>query len=266
MRPSRCLLVLAVAAGSLFAPARPSFALSSYFDQLRFEQPTGWTPGDPYTTSQQWDTFTTVTNQTPDDGGTGNFLLNSNPTALAAPTLTVSGAINPTPYVFMSSGVTAQLSNYGGADGSLLPGGTHVLIQVAATVGANDPFAVTATDYSILPGTLHLTDLAGNALGGGLAGDALQVTLLDSRPNAAGFAFNVGGVDYVAQAEQWLYEFYLPDWTGDFRVTWTEENHSILEAVRVDTQVVTAAVPEPTSAVLGGVLMLGAAARRRARA
>ena len=163
--------------------------------------------------------------------------------ASAPAALSVSGGINTSIYNFSEGPITATIPNYGGPSGAL-PGGTRVQVQAAVTVGPNA--ALDALAYSILPGTLSVTDSLGNALTGGTAADA-TITLLDSYIGS----FSFGGL--LVPGEQWRYEFFLPNWTGDIRVSWTENQHSIVDAVRVDTQI----VPEPATWTLAGLAALG---------
>jgi hypothetical protein len=249
---------LVTAFGGLTLAASSALALNpSYFGDTTPDFVNPWWHSDPLpalATSQQWDTFTSATGAANLATGTNNFLNNG---GLAAPTVTATG-ISEAIYYFNSGPVTATIPNFGGPDGSLVSGGTHVIVQVAATIGANTPDFTQGmvADYSILPGTLHLTDLDGNTLPGGAADDAVY-TLLAS---FEGDFEQIPG--YPATGEHHRFEFFLPDYTGDFKVTWMQQNHSVFDALRVDTII----VPEPASTGILAVLASAAILRRRQRA
>jgi len=204
-----------------------------------FTEPSTWNVGDPLSTAQQWDVFTSSTGAA-NLAASGNFLNNG---GLGTPSLSVLGGVSPAIYNFSENSVTATVPNYGGPTGSIA-GGTKVQVQAAVTVGPNAD--LTALAFSILPGTLTITDGLGNALTGGAAADA-TITLLDSYTGS----FTFGGL--LVPGEQWKYEFFLPNWTGDIKVLWTQNQHSVVDAVRVDTAV----VPEPATWTLAGLAAIG---------
>lgn len=265
-------LALAIIAAAVMGGASATLAVSPYFDELRFIDPAAhdpsWTSGSSYTTHTLWDDlpagYSSWTAVNPGLSAGGNRFTVGEPDSSVAPSagsLTISGAINATPYIFGPATHSATIRNYGGADGSPVDGhtGTRVLIQIAQTQGASgSPYMPTGLADAVVD--LRLTDSNGVILAGGDTSDAV-LTLLDSRPNAADFAFNVAGESYKPDAQQWLYEFNLTQWTGDFNVVWQTNSHSVFEALQVDTQL----APEPASLgviAMGIVAVLGRRKRR----
>lgn len=236
----KCVLTIAAIATIHIGSTAQAVSVT-YFGSTtpNFTEPSSWTVGQSLSTSQLWDVFSGSTGAasfaTP-----GNSLSNG---GLGTPTLNVAGGISPAIYNFSQGAVTATVPNYGGPTGSLA-GGTKVVVQAAVTVGPDLTLAALA--YSILPGTLTVTDSLGNALLGGAAGDA-TISLLNSYTGT----FTFGGL--LVPGEQWKYEFYLPNWTGDVKVSWTENQHSVVDAVRIDTKI----VPEPATWILGGLAAIG---------
>jgi hypothetical protein len=212
-----------------------------------FVNPSWWGSAPAGTTTfQQWDNFTsgagTATITTTFDGYNGY----SNG-GLATPTVNAAG-LNSAIYIFNQSAAAVNVPNYGGAFGSV-SGGMLVTVQIASTVGANDAMNPSALDYAIIPNSLKITKADGiTAVTGGAAGDATVETIASYQGT---FEFLPG---FPVKGEHYRYSFFLPDWTGDIKVTWTQQNHTVLDAIRVDTQV----VPEPTSlAFVAGAVGLG---------
>jgi len=245
----KCLFTVAAIA-AIHAGSTAQAVSVTYFGSAtpNFTGPASWTVGDPLSTSQLWDVFS-GNNGAANFATPGNFLSNG---GLGTPTLNVAGGISPAIYNFSQGAVAATVPNYGGPTGSL-SGGTKVIVQAAVTVGPDATLAALAN--SIVPGTLTVTDSLGNALLGGAAGDA-TISLLSSYTGT----FTFGGL--LVPGEQWKYEFFLPNWTGDVKVSWTQNQHSVVDAVRIDTKV----VPEPATWVLGGLAAIGGCLlARRAR-
>jgi hypothetical protein len=209
-----------------------------------FLQPAGWTPGDFQSTYQAWNNFTNTTAAAPDAG------YSVNPSGLNSPAMSATGAIvtgSQNYYSFAADySATAKIFNYGGASGSggLDPSlGTHVIVQNMAS---------TYSDIGVYPDSLQLVGLNGESLLGGT--DALQsiVTWQGVIDSPLG----------PASTEQRLWEFFLPNYSGDFKAIWNEKIHSSLMEVRIDTMLAENAfpltsVPEPgTGMMLGSSLLI----------
>jgi hypothetical protein len=66
--------------------------------------------------------------------------------------------------------------------------------------------------------------------------------------------------------ETYIWEFFLPNYTGDFRVQWDQLAHSSFDQLRVDSMIAESAfeitpIPEPATALLLPFAMF--AVRRR---
>jgi hypothetical protein len=127
-------------------------------------------------------------------------------------------------------------------------------VQTAATLGGYGD--------SVLPGTLEIVDLSGNPLSGGANSAAL---VNDNEMFTGEVTSSFGTV--TLQTKIW--EFFLPGYTGDFRVRWTEQVHSSFDQVRIDSMIASSAfapsfvaVPEPTALALVGACLLGLAFNR----
>ncbi|MFA7237570.1 MAG: PEP-CTERM sorting domain-containing protein [Phycisphaeraceae bacterium] len=221
------------------APGTASAAATS------FVAPAQWSVGDSNTTYQEWDTFTATTGNTPDVGWTAN------PATLTAPTVDavapgfIAGSGNF--YSFSTNyGFVATISNYTGAIGE----GTHVIVQTSATLNEGE---------GVLADTLHITDTLGNAIPGGDNASALRHDLLFE-----GLVNSSFGI--VTQREE-IWEFFLPDHTGDFEIASDIIVHSSFSELRIDTAITDAAypitaIPEPMSIALLGLGSLALIRRR----
>ncbi len=209
-------------------------------DAQAFLSPFGWSVGDPNSTYQEWDNFSSRTGNVPD---VGKFPLHFNPLLSAASPALKTGTNNL--YGFARNwNWWADIPNYGGSGP-----GTHVLVQIAASL---------YNDVGVVPGTLAIVQPDGSPIPGGGASEWLQNTTLFQ-----GQVYSPA-TDGWATTRESLWEFYLTGYTGDFRVVGTNAIHSSLLAVRVDS-LITEPVPEPGTAALGGFLLVAIGAVRLVR-
>lgn len=241
------MFVIRLAAGALVAACAAPLSAAPAYDEPNFYEPAGWNVGDAGSTYQLWHEFPDVDNA-PVEPDAGGWIGSPTPTLTIAPPAYMPGP-GRTYSVAAPYGVTAAISNPDPAGAGL---GTHVVVQIAASV--NPDFG------TYLPGTLNILDAGGNViLDGGEAADALRATDHGLRQVISAF----GPVDF----QESILEFFLPGYTGDFRVAWTHSVHSGIEAVRIDSYHAAEAValinvPEPASLALLGAAALFAFRRR----
>ncbi|GAB4108499.1 MAG: hypothetical protein Kow00105_15760 [Phycisphaeraceae bacterium] len=213
-----------------------------------FVEPGAWHVGDPNTTYQKWGSFTGQTGNTPDIGLTVNPAITSVPTVSVVSPGFVAGSGNF--YSFSGDyGFTADIYNHGGVAGSGgLPAGlgTHVIVQTSATLNGSE---------AIYSDTLEIVTLLGNAIPGGANADAIRHDVIIEGPVSSPFGT-------VTQREE-IWEFFLPNYTGDFRVQADVIAHSSFDHIRVDSALgqsayAPTAIPEPASCALwaAGTVML----------
>lgn len=274
-----CFVASLAVAGLAGATASAEY-VTNFGVQNHFLDPAGWNVGDSGSTYQEWDSLTVPSGigNSPDRGYA------TNPTGLNSPTLSVkspgfhSGSNNF--YSFSSNyGATADIYNH--TTGSYGPEyGTHVILQTGSSQNP-DAEGVVAGHMELVAGhgfgnfwdTMKLVDLVGNPIAGGDNASALQIAEISYQPDVAS---SFGAVDY----QELIYEFWLPGYTGDFRVDWGQIVHGTIDTLRVDSMVaaaavgggspfpLTSAVPEPGSAGLlmtGAISAVGAVVMRRRR-
>lgn len=262
-----CSLSLFV--GMILAALTSSVLASPYIGTGEFfVDPAGWNVGDSGSTYQAWDNFPVnppgppsniLPPKSPDAG------LTTNPALGAGPTVTGIGAPEALIFTTTSGNIYSPMGNYTlngnipnhGTGGGV---GTHVIVQTASSLG--DPAV------SVVPNTLHLVDLSDNPLTGGANSEAL----VNGGVLAAGV---VGSVQGPVEYEVLIWEFFLPNYTGDFRVQWTQGIHSSFDQLRVDSMIaptafaptdfVTQVIPEPSSLVVGLLGLAGVLIGRRNR-
>ena len=118
----------------------------------------------------------------------------------------------------------------------------------------------------MISGALEIVDLGGAALPGGANSSAL----VDAAVVAAGPVISTFG---TVNLQVLLWEFFLPGYTGDFRVQWTEIDDSSLDQLRVDSFIAASAlsptsfvfqsIPEPSGLALALLAVTGFVTKRR---
>jgi hypothetical protein len=253
-------LVMALAGPQFQAVASPYIGTGEYF-----VDPDGWNVGDTGSTFQAWDTFApkfgapsaTLPARSPDAGLTTNPVLGTGPT--------VTGSGSPGTFIFVTGTnniyspignytLNANIPNHNSGGGN----GTHVIVQATASVG--DP------PVGVVPNTLNIVDLSNNPITGGANSSAL----VNGGLIAAGIVDSTMG---PVQLEVRIWEFFLPNYTGDFRATWTQGIHSTLDQLRVDSFITVNAlaptaytfqqIPEPSSMAIGLLGLAGVFVGRR---
>lgn len=215
-----------------------------------FVEPAGWNVGVSGSTNQTWDALFVAANNAPDAG-----FYTTNPAIATAPSLSAlsPGFATGTQNFYSFTGdypVTASIYNHGTAGSN----GTHVIVQTSATLGGSGD--------TVLPGTLEVVDLTGNAITGGANVDALV-------NGAEMFNGEVTSSFGTVTLQAKIWEFFLPGYTGDFQVRWTEQIHSSFDQLRIDSMIASSAfapsfvaVPEPASLALVGACVLGLTLKR----
>lgn len=237
-----------------------------------FVEPTGWDVGDADSTYQEWNWKNALTNNAPDAvNPRGLSFSGSSYFSPGSPTHSATGQFANFPMgvldgMLLSSshnfyainlnlenppavGAAANIYNYGvGGPGE----GTNVIVQTGSSL--NGP-------NGNVPGTLRLVDIStGLPILGGANADATITTL--SLEHGLTVTIPDGPTQTVDYTEL-KYNFFLPNYFGNFRVEWEQAYSTTLDTLRVDTfigaQVLEAtAAPEPASAVVW-MLMLGTA-------
>lgn len=249
MNPRPLCLALAttyIVAATQVTWASPYTATGEYF-----VQPSGWNVGASGSTFQAWDNLVGLADNAPDAGYTANPAIDSGPTFSGTAPAFATGTGN----LYSFSGpytASADIYNYssGGATG------THIIVQTGATLN----------EVTVVPGSLEIVDLSGAPLSGGDSGSAL----INAGRLAAGTVESSQGlVDY----EVLIWEFYLPDYTGDFRVRWDEVTDSSFDQLRVDSYITAGAlpptpyvftqIPEPSTLAVGLLILVRTATSRR---
>jgi hypothetical protein len=247
-----------------------------------FVNPIGWTTGVTVgSTTQRWTADIdnpALTIQTNKSKGPAN-------PAMTDPVLAASVGVSGTGGYYSFGGnysVNATIPNHGGTGTT----GTHVIIQTGATTTggiegitpgfapSTDPLDIPTYDPqgdwtggSVIRSSIQIVDPVTNLpLTGGAAPLYVPVRV-SSNPNYPLF----GGVFY----EEMIFEFFLPNYRGDFKVVFDETVHSAFRDIRIDSAIApaafassapTAAVPEPGTWAALGFVGLGLVAWKRRRA
>lgn len=192
-----------------------------------FVEPVHWQTGDLYTTYQQWDIFSPTPNP-PNETG----FYQVNPAGLALPS-----AMPEAPGFFSTTGFYAfggdysfflDIKNHGGPSGAGAPDGhgTHVVFQALVTqVPLSDP----NDRVSLFVDSIRILDPNDDPIAGGSNAQTLRIDRIANINMAAGgHPFDVFGEEIIA-------EFFLEDYSGDFRIRADVINHGNTKQLRVDT-------------------------------
>lgn len=229
--PKFILLFLTLAIGTLTARSLEAGALN-------FREPSDWDVGDLGSTMQNWEASEIVpflTANTPPTVSSDNPVISSEATmSVQAPgNVATSGG-----YYSQNNSypVFANIFNHGGTfgtGGTFSSGyGTRVLIQTAGTTNT-DP----TIDASVLRSTVQIVKLDNTAIPGGSNANMLPVIELGRQPVSTPFG--------DAFQEELLFEFYLPGYSGDFRVRFTNAKHCSFQELRIDSLLVQETISIP---------------------
>ena len=208
-RPARLLLVLWT--GTALA------ATAAASDATSFAEPDGWAVGDALSTYQEWDIFLFSLGNPPDVDYETNPLLADAPNASALPPGFLSSSNNF--YAFAGDFVVeAEIFNHGTE--APVEFGTIVWVQTAAT--QNPDF-----EQGIALDSVRLVQVDDTPIPGGANGELCQTELL--------FSGIIGSPFGDVIQDEWLFVFWLPEYTGDFKVVMECYVHSSFRALRVDT-------------------------------
>ena len=222
-----CVLTTA----ALLLGAAPGNVYAGFRTTTDFEEPTLWQVGDDYTTSQQWDLFLSGSGNTPDVSQSANPAISATPLVDVASPGFVTGTANF--YAFSGDySFTTDVYNHGGSFGAGAPTGnvgTHVIIQTASTL---NPDFGEGLGTGVYTDTLQIVDLDGDAITGGDNESVLRHEIIFEDIVSSSF----GDVAYREE----VFEFYLPGYTGDFRIMSDVIVHSSFDRLRIDSAITSA--------------------------
>lgn len=201
---------------AMIAPNRDAF----YFVEPRF-----WNVGEPNSTYQQWDMFTSTMNNKPDVGRLANPNDLPDPNLNVYPPAFVSSSANF--YSFSGNySISVDVYNHGRSLGTGEPNGygTHVIIQTAATIN-DDPNL--GGPSGVLPESVEIVDFNDVCIKGGSNSEVLRISEIYRGKVASSWG------DVTQQELIW--EFFLPDHTADFHVRMESIVHSMFREIRIDT-------------------------------
>lgn len=185
-------------------------------DATSFVEPSDWSVGDNLSTYQEWDVLTGATGNLPDIGATTQPPLAGAPTLSALPPGFLSSGNNL--YAF-SGEYTVEVNIPNHSAGAPAGFGTLVRVQSAASENPD-------VEEGVIIDSVRITDTSGVELEGGTADDRCAETLL--------FSGIIGSPFGDAVQDEWLLEFWVPDFVGDFKVLIDCRVHTSFSALRVD--------------------------------
>lgn len=210
---------------AVFVLLSPAFA----GDAFSFVGPVDWQVGDPLSTAQEWDLFAGALNNQPEVQSVTNPVLIESPILSALSPGFLSSSANF--YAFSGDyTVEATIPNH---DANTPVGyGTLVRLQTAVTLNPDFNDGLLLNSVRLLDPN---DDPNGTPLMGGMYAEACSVSLLYNGPSS------IGGPFGDVLQDEWLVEFWLPDYVADFKLVMDIRVHGSFLAIRVDTL----NVPEP---------------------
>jgi hypothetical protein len=209
----------------------------SFGAAFNFQEPSDWTVGDPGTTFNNWEAAPDSVNYLP----AKEFSVTNTTPSLSTASPAITGVSNlnvQSPgfkagsggyYSFSNSYIIfANFYNHGGSTGVGSPYstgyGTRVILQTAATTN-------TDLDFSIYQGSVEFLNLDNSPFPETRSPQLIGVTEI----------FRQEGVETPfgpAEQQELLFEYYLPEYSGDFRVRFRAAMHSSFQELRIDTLLV----------------------------
>lgn len=197
---------------------------------FNFQEPTDWTVGDPGSTYQNWQASLIAPFAATNSPATN---LNVNPTISTPPNMGVQtpGFVPSSGGYYSFSGdylISGNIYNHGGVSATtsdyLIGFGTSVRVQTSSTTNPE-------LDFSVFQDSIKLVKLDGTPIDGGANSDLIAVTqIFLQEVDTPGFG--------VTDRQELLFEFFLPEYSGDFKVQFEMAVHSSFQDLRVDTMLV----------------------------
>ena len=196
-----------------------------------FQDPADWAVGDSGSTFQEWDAAVAdfLTTDAPPTASSVNPAISEDATLSVQLPGFVAGSGGYYSYTGPYS-LSAEVFNHGGSSGSeTYPGGfgTRVLMQTAATLNSDPELGGPA---SVFQDSIEIVQVNGEPIAGGdnesllLAAELYQGEVITSYGPAT--------------QQELLFEFWLPGYTGDFRVDFDVIVHSSFQHLRIDSRIV----------------------------
>jgi len=236
---TRTIVATAITAIALTATAAPA--------ALAFVDPGSWDIGDDFSTYQHWDVVTADTGNLPDVGSFG-------PGADSTWSVTPPGFATGSGNFYAFAGPYGSYADLAGYDSGPAGSGTHVIVQIVASLGEGGM-------VGLFPDSVQLLDaFGGTPLDGGANADLLRSDVLTT------YDGDFGGQPITI--EERIFEFYLPEFVGDFTLDLGFNASAVNFELRVDTILADGPlpitpIPAPGAIAAFGLAGLGLGARSR---
>ena len=202
-----------------------------------FQEPTDWAVGDAGSTYNYWEATISVpflASNSPPTGANINPAIN----AIAGLNVRSPGFVASSGSYYSFTGdfeIFADIYNHGGSAATTSDYqsgyGTRVIFQTAATTNVD-------LDFSIYSDSVEFLNLDNTPFPETRAPELVGITEI----------FRQDGVETPfgpAEQQELLSEYYLPEFSGDFRIQFTDAKHSSFQNFRVDTLLVAETSPIP---------------------